>query len=367
MKQLSKAIASVAICMTLFSNSQGFGSETSENDQNYNILGLGSAFIDYILKVNDEELEEMKYDKGTWGPIEYSCLKSILKDKDQHLIQKSGGGSSANVIKGLAKLGQRCAVLGKIGSDDQGAFYLKSLVNIDITPFLHRGALPTGQALCFVTPDGQRTMRTYLGASHSEDEIEIDSKIFENIKLFHLEGYQLQNPKLFKEAIELAKKQGAKISLDLSSIAIVKKYKDDLLNILPKYVDIIFANETEAFELTHLYPQEACDFLATFCDTAVVTMGDKGSWTKSGNIKFYTPAIDVKTVDTTGAGDLFAAGFLHGYLSNEDLQRCAWIGSFVASKVVQQYGSEISEDSWREIFARLDDESKTSELAHTSK
>ena len=105
--------------------------------------------------------------------------------------------SSANVIRGLAKLGQRCAVLGKIGSDEQGSYYLKSLINIEITPFLHQGSLPTGQALCFVTPDGQRTMRTYIGASHSEEDIEINSGIFENIKLFHLEGYQLQNPQTF--------------------------------------------------------------------------------------------------------------------------------------------------------------------------
>ncbi|PCI95382.1 hypothetical protein COB11_02380 [Candidatus Aerophobetes bacterium] len=355
------AILSIALSTTVFSEE-----ESSHTKENYDILGLGSAFIDYILKVNDEELEEMKYDKGTWGPIEYSSLKSILKKKDTNLINTTGGGSSANVIKGLAKLGQKCAVLGQIGSDEQGSFYLKSLKNIEITPFLHQGSLPTGQALCFVTPDGQHTMRTYLGASHNNDDIKINPNIFNNIKLFHLEGYQLQNPKLFKEAIELAKKQGAKITLDLSSTGIVKTYKDDLLNILPKYVDIIFANEAEAFELTHLYPQEACDFLATFCDVAVVTMGDRGSWVKSGTIKFYTPAVDVKCIDTTGTGDLFAAGFLHGYLNNENLQKCAWIGTFVASKVVQQYGSEVSNELWKEIYAGLD-EDKSQEITHNKK
>ncbi|MCH9631376.1 MAG: putative sugar kinase YdjH [Chlamydiia bacterium] len=352
------AILSITLPATAFSKE-----ESSQTKENYDILGLGSAFIDYILKVNDEELEEMKYDKGTWAPIEYTSLRTILKEKDTKLINTTGGGSSANVIKGLAKLGQRCAVLGKIGADEQGSFYLKSLKNIEITPFLHQGSLPTGQALCFVTPDGQRTMRTYLGASHSNENIDINPKIFNNIKLFHLEGYQLQNPKLFKEAIELAKKQGAKITLDLSSIGIVKTYKDDLLNILPKYVDIVFANEAEAFELTHLYPQEACDFLATFCDVAVVTMGNRGSWAKSGTVKFYTPAIDVKCIDTTGAGDLFASGFLHGYLNNENLQKCAWIGTFVASKVVQQYGSEVDDKLWKEIYKGLD-ESASKEVAH---
>lgn len=321
----------------------------------HEILGLGSAFIDYILKINEEELEEMKYEKGTWGPIEYSSLQKILKDKDENLINTTGGGSSANVIKGLAKLGQRCAVLGKVGPDDKGSLYLKCLQNIQISTYLQEGTLPTGQALCFVTPDGQRTMRTYFGSSHDSSEITIDPNIFKNIKLFHLEGYQLQNPKLFKEALELAKKNGAKISLDLSSAGIVKQYKDDLLNLLPKYIDIVFANEAEAFELTHLYAQEACDFLATFCDVVVVTMGEKGCWAKSGKIKFYTPAIDVKAVDTTGAGDLFASGFLHGYLNNENLQKCTWIGSYVASKVVQHYGAEIPESVWKEIYLTLDE------------
>ena len=164
----------------------------------------------------------------------------------------------------------------------------------------------------------------------------------------------------------MQKKQGAKISLDLGSIGIVKTYKDDLLNILPKYVDILFTNESEAFELTHLYPQEACDFLSTLCDIVVVTMGDKGSWTKSEKIKFYTPAHDVKCVDSTGAGDLFAAGFLHGYLNNENLQKCARIGTFVAAKSVQDYGSEISDDSWKEIYSFLDQQSQH-EIAHSSK
>lgn len=318
---------------------------------NYDILGLGSAFIDYILKVNEEDLTSLKYDKGSSGSIEYSSLQSLLKKNDTHLQCSSFGGSGANVIKGLARLGQRCAMIGNVGSDDKGLFYLKSLKDLEITPLLQEGILPTGQAICFITPDGETTTRSYSGAS--KEPMKVNEKIFHKIKLFHVEAYQLQNRQFLQEALELAKKQEAKISLDLSHVALVKRYKDDLLNIIPKYVDVLFANEAEAFELTHLPPQEACDFLGTLCEVVAITMSDKGSWVKSGKIKFYTSAMNVVAVDTTGAGELFASGFLHGYLNNKPLLACAWIGSYVASKVVQIYGTNIPDTMWEEIYATL--------------
>ncbi|MBM3192552.1 MAG: adenosine kinase, partial [Chlamydiae bacterium] len=290
----------------------------------HEILGLGSAFIDYILKVSEEDLSSLRYAKGSSEPIDYTHLQSLL-NKHPKEIKSSSGGSCANVIKGLAKLGQRCAVLGNIGSDAHGLFYLKSLKDLDIVPFVQEGILPTGQALCLITPDGEMTSRSYLGAS--KEDFPINGKIFHKIKLFHVEAYQLRNCAFLKEALDLAQKQEAKISLDLSNVDIVKIYKDDLLNIIPRYIDILFANESEAFELTHLPPQEACDFLGTFCEVVAITMGDKGCWVKSGKIKFYTPALNVVSVDPTGAGDLFASGFLHGYLNNKSLQACAWLGS----------------------------------------
>ncbi len=325
-------------------------------NKNYDILSLSSAFIDYVIKVNDEELSEMKYEKGSWAPIEYASLQTLLKKNDKKILSFSGG-NGANVIKALAKIGQKCAVLGKIGSDEKAVFYLQCLKNLDITPILHKGELPTGQAICFITPDGESTMRSYAGSSIDTQKIPLDLSIFHKIKLFHIEVYQLQNPVLLKEAIEEAKKQKAKISLDLCNKEMVKIYKDELLNIIPKYIDIIFCNDREAFELTHLPPQEACDFLASFCEIAVITMGGHGCWVKGGKIKFYTPAFQVDVVDTTGAGDLFASGFLHGYLNNAPLQTCAWIGSYLASKVVQNYGSEIPDSTWKEIYKVLEEKS----------
>lgn len=316
-------------------------------EKSYDVIGLHSAFIDYIVKINNENQHTIEHESSC--PL---TKQSILK-KDLN-IDSFSEKSSANVIKGLAKLGQCCAVIGKIGFNDTGLFYLKCLQNLDITPMLHKGVLPTGQAICFITSSNQKTRKSSMGSPHSSEEIPLDAKIFHEIRLFHIESSQLQYPNLLKAALEEAKKQGAKISLDLSSVEVVKLYKDDLLNIIPKYIDIVFANESEAFELTNLPPQEACDFLATFCEVVAITMGDKGCWVKSGKIKFYTPSVAANAVDKTGAGDLFASGFLHGYLNHAPLQTCAWLGSYVASKVIQIHGSDIPDSIWKEIYKTLE-------------
>lgn len=344
-----KVIKKTALSIFCVLNTLNLFSSANSNKQAYEVIGIGSAFMDYIIKINDEDLEKMNYPKGSWGCIDQKNFKKVIHQKENNVIT-SPGGSGGNVIKGLANLGQKCAVLGKVGEDEEGVLYLKCMENLAVTSLMQKTKIPTAQAICFITPDGQRTMRSLGSEKDINVDIDLDKSVFSNIKLLHLEGYQLYNAKLFEKSIEYAKKNGAKVSMDLASVEIVKEFKDDLLNILPKYVDIIFANENEAFELTHLNPQEACDFLATFCDVAVVTMGDKGSWAKSGKVKFYTPALSVDdAIDSTGAGDLFASGFLHGYLDNEPLQRCSWIGSLVASKVVQIYGTEIPKDVWAEI------------------
>ncbi len=341
------------LCIALFILIQS-NTYTSQKANNYDVVGLGTAFIDYIIEVNDKELSDLKYKKGSWGAIDLNSFQTVLDSKAK-TVTTSPGGSGGNVIRGLANLGQKCAVLGQVGNDKQGLFYLKSMENLAVKPLMTKTSQPTAQAICFITPDGQRTMRSLGAENEQQSQTNIDKHIFSNVKVFHAEGYQLYNLDFFERSLKYAKESGAKISIDLSSVEIVKRFKDELLNIIPKYVDIVFANEGEAFELTHLNPQESCDFIATLCDVAVVTMGDKGSWAKSGKIKFYTPAFPADTLDTTGAGDLFTSGFLYGYLENEPLQRCAIIGSLVASKVVETLGAEMSKETWEEIVKATKD------------
>ena len=320
--------------------------------QGYEVLSLSSAIIDNFFFLNDTELRTITNEKGSWAPIDDKTLHFIL-NRHQSNSRMIIGGSGINVLKGLSHLGVRCAVIGKIGADDLGYYYQNMLKKLGIFSFLAKGIEPTGQALCFITPDGQRTFRTYLGASHGLGDIKIDPALFKGIKLFHVEGYQLIEEELVLLALECAKNANVKISMDLGNAKIVKEHKSFIINILPKYVDILFCNEDEAEELVGMNPSDACTSLSAFCGIAVVTMGDKGCWAQKGMEKVFTPALSVNAIDTTGAGDLFASGFIHGYLCGKSLKQCSSQGSLVASYVVKVIGTDISEQNWTEIHSLI--------------
>lgn len=233
--------------------------------------------------------------------VELSDIREILSQSELP-PQIMPEGSGVNVIKGLTKLGEKCGVVGRVGSDAKGAYYIDQMNELGITPHLTCGELATGQVLCLITPDDQRTFRSYLGASQAIDEFELDPALFTNIKLFHVEGYQLIDEKLIKKAMRMAKAAGCKISLDLANVDLVREHKNTILLLLAQNVDILFCNESEALELTNLPPQEACSALATFCDIAVVTMSERGSYAQQGESQVFIPANKVRALDSTGAG-----------------------------------------------------------------
>jgi len=324
-----------------------------EEPKEYHILSLSAAIIDHYFFISDEQLKSVTNEKGSWAPIDFETLTSIL-DKNLNSSKMIPGGSGANVIKGLAQLGEKCAIVGKVGSDDKGDYYFKKLKGWGIVPIFEKGTLPTGQAICLITPDGERTFRTYLGASHSLTDLHIDKSLFnEKVRLFHIEGYQLVDPDLTLRTLKLAKEFGITISLDLANEQIVRRNKEFILEVLEKYVDILFCNEKEAKVLTGLKASQACEELSKYCDVAIVTMSERGSWAKRGIEKVYMKALSVKAIDTTGAGDLYASGFLHGYLNGWSLKESAWLGAYVASEVVKRVGAEIPDSIWEEILKRI--------------
>ncbi|MCK4934097.1 MAG: adenosine kinase [Simkaniaceae bacterium] len=314
----------------------------------YKVLGLSSAFIDHLVLVDDETLNSITHKKGSWMQVELSTIENILS-KSAFTPQTVPGGSGINVIKGLAKLGESCAVIGRVGSDSAGVFFVEKLQELGITSHLSSNNLPTGQVLSLITPDGQRTLRTYLGASYSKEALPLDLENFKGATLFHVEGYQLLEEKVLLKSMQLAKEANCKISLDLANAELVKVHKSTIFTLLAKYVDIVFCNESEAFELTHLPPDKACSVLATFCEVAVVTAGEKGSYAQKESIQVFTPAKSVKAIDTTAAGDFFASGFLFGYLKGKSIAECNQIGSITASNVVQVIGAEMPEPRWNSI------------------
>ncbi len=210
-----------------------------------------------------------------------------------------------------------------------------------------------------ITPDGERTMLVYPGASYSPFTISVQPFHLENVLLFHVEGYEILDFDLLKSAMLIAKEKRAVISMNLGNFQIVEKHRKKFLYILENYVDIVFANQEEAKAISSgMSPMDACSYLAKICDFSIVNMGAGGGWIKKGKKQFYFPSIKATIKDSTGAGDFFSAGFLHGYLKGYALEKCAWMGAYMASKVIEVTGAEINEVVWDKILTRfrLEDE-----------
>ncbi|MEI8365306.1 MAG: adenosine kinase [Parachlamydiaceae bacterium] len=319
---------------------------------NYEILGIGTPFVDYILLADDKTLEKLSQTRGGSTVVDYNKLQTILQEP-LALPRFITGGSCANTIKGLASLGNRCAIIGRIGNDPAGDCFKEMMETQGITPLLVQSNKPTAQAACLISPDGERTMFTTLGASADLNESDLTLDLFQGVRLVHIEGYLLTNEPLVRKAMALAKESGAAVSFDVSSVGIITQHKKAMIDLLTHYVDIVFANTAETKVLTGLPPEQGCVILKDLSETAIVKMGAEGCWAAQGIDKVFSPALPTKVVDTTGAGDLFASGFLHGYTHRKTLVECTHYGALVASHVIQILGAEIPPPMWKSIRDRL--------------
>lgn len=311
----------------------------------YDILGLGSPILDTILRVDDTFLEQVPGKKGSWASVELNVIAQLVKNyKDTPTV--IAGGSCSNTIKGLAHLGRRCALTGKIGADPEAGKFIRYIQSLGITPLYSTCATPTAQVLCLVSPDGERTMLSYPGAGTQMRPEDLNAAMFEGVKLVHIEGYSLLVESLTQRTMELAKAAGAKVSFDLASFEITQAYKETIINLLARYVDVVFANIHETRALTHLGPEKGCMILKDLCETAVVLMGREGCWVGYQHDHILCPAFAVVPLDTTGAGDVFASGFLHGMLEGHSVEECARYGALAGSAVVQVIGAELPPEKW---------------------
>jgi sugar/nucleoside kinase (ribokinase family) len=313
------------------------------------ILGIGTPILDCLFSVSNEYVNSLQGLPGGSILVDYPTLQSILKDNLASPQQIVAGGGAANTIKGLAKLGHACTFSGKIGQDEEGKKFSADIESYGIIPVFSISTLPTAQVACLITPDHDRTMRAFLGAGAEMNESDLTPELFKDVSLMHIEGYLMNRQGLVEKAMKLAKEAGAKISFDLSSFEIVEEYKKPMSELLSTYVDIVFANEEEALTLTGLPPESACELLKDLTDIAVVKMASNGSVGATKIEKTYQKAFKVKVIDTTGAGDLYASGFLHGFLLGKSLEECLYDGTYLASYVIQVQGAEIPESYWPEI------------------
>lgn len=311
----------------------------------YEVLGVGTPILDYLIEVDSNFIETIGGKKGGMEPIDAEAFDAILKKCHNKPIVMPGG-SCSNVIRGLASLGFSSALLGAIGNDQSNLVYSDLMKKADIAPLFQQVNSPSAKVLSLVTPDGQRTCRTFLGASQLIDETLITEEVFENVKLVHIEGYSLLQGTLTEHVMRLAKKQQTKISLDLASFEIVKTNHKRIINLLENFVDIAFANEDEIEALTGLKGRAGCLKLAELTDIAVVMQNKEGCFVGEKDSVFHAKPQPVKPIDTTGAGDLFATGFLGAYLKGKPLEQCAELANFLGAATVQIVGTNLLPSTW---------------------
>lgn len=315
----------------------------------YEVLVLAEPIIDRNCVVDNATFRELALEKGETQLIDKNTLEQHTT-RFFHKDQRALAGSGMNVIKGLAKLEHNCAAIGIVGNDDLGNWIEEELETLNID-FLHNKVeIPTTQCLCFITPDKERTMLTYVGASARMQEHLLNPKDFENLKFFHLEGYQIFQEPVARAALELAKQNHATISINLATPHLAKLKKAAYLDLIQRYANIVFCNEAEAVAISdQSNAMEACKWLAQYCDIAVVTQGGKGGILHSNGVTIPFQAKKVHVKDTTGAGDLFSSGFIHAYLKGRSLEECLLAGRDIAAQVVSVYGVDIPEQAWIQL------------------
>ena len=306
------------------------------------ILGIGNAIVDVICKVEDNFLSENQLTKSTMklvDEVEFKKLLSSLK-----IEETVSGGSVANSIVGLSQLGNKVGFIGKVNNDNLGEKYEKGLKKENVEYFYSKKKeeLPTGTCLILITPDSERTMCTFLGTAGKINENDVDVSALKNSKIVFLEGY-LWDEGDPKKAFDKAIQNSNKVAMSLSDLFCVKRHKPHFLDLVKNKLDITFANEQEITSLIDAKNfEEVISFSKALGKLIIVTRGEKGAITINGNdVAECKVQKDLKIVDLTGAGDLFAAGFLHGYVNNLSLNESLEKGTEMSSKVIQQIGARI--------------------------
>ena len=324
-------------------------------NQPIQVIGVGSPIVDLIAEVSEQLLTSVSGKKGGMELIDTPTMESILGLLEREPV-KAPGGSAGNTTFALARLGMTCAFLGKLGADDNGGYYRNAFLreNTDGSRFKTDTNLPTACCISLVTPDSERTLRTNLGAAMNLAPGDITAADFQGCSHAHIEGYLLFNRDLMMKVVETAKEAGCTISLDLGSFEVVEASRDILEEMLSRYVDIVFANEDEAACFCgNSDPEAGLDALSGLCGSAAVKIGKDGAWLKDGSGKIHVPAVPVDTVlDTTGAGDFWAAGFLYGYLNGLDLATCGRFGAILGGHVVQCMGTRLEDEVWEDIVKK---------------
>lgn len=313
------------------------------------ILGMGNALTDILAVLPDDTfLKQYHLPKGSMQHVDMATGDKIWQTLKPMGVQYVAGGSAANTITGTAIFGMESGFIGKVGDDELGHLFKSDQEQYGIRSTLLKGKNSSGRAMVFITaPNAERTFAVYLGAALELCPEDLKPEYFKGYDYFHIEGYLVQNQNLIRKAVEMAKDAGCIISLDMASYNVVESNEAFLHDIVDRYVDIVFANESEAKAFTRMEPREALDELARHCGIAVVKIGKDGSMLKRGDEYHYIEAWPAATIDATGAGDTYAAGFLYAHSLGMPLKVCGEVGSIIAAKVVEVIGTKIDIPRWK--------------------
>ena len=306
------------------------------------ILGIGNAIVDVLCKVSDEFLENNSLTKSTMKLVNEDEFKNLISSLK--IEETISGGSVANSIVGLSQLGNKVGFLGKVSDDDLGQKYEDGLIkeNVEYLYSKKKEPIPTGSCLILITPDSERTMCTFLGTAGKINENDVDENVIKKSDLIFLEGY-LWDEGDPKKAFDKAISSANKVAMSLSDLFCVERHKDNFLDLVKNKIDITFANEQEITSLINANSfDDVIEFSKTINKTVVITRGEKGSVVILKNEIYECKAKPIlKLTDLTGAGDLFAAGFLHGYINNLGLKNSLDKGTEMSSKVIQIIGARL--------------------------
>ena len=304
------------------------------------VIGMGNALTDILINLkNDEILDTFKLPRGSMNLVDSELQRQIDASVADAPHTLSLGGSASNTIRALARMGASTGYIGKVGRDETGDFFERTLNELQIAPTVFRGDEPSGRCVSLVSPDGERTMCTYLGAALEMRHTELTPEIFDGYEYFYIEGYLVQDHELISNAVRIAKERGLQVAL------------------VDRHVDILFANEQEAAAFTgEKNPLEALDKIARKCSIAVVKVGTRGAYVKyRGRVDHIGIMGNARRVDSTGAGDFYAAGFLFGLCRGLSMEQCGTIGSIAAGKVIEVVGTTFDEKVWEEIRRMVGD------------
>lgn len=313
------------------------------------ILGIGNALTDILAILPDDTLlQKYHLPKGSMQHVDMETGDKIWSALKEVGVKYVPGGSAANTITCTSIFGMESGYIGKIGKDELGSLFKSTMEQFGVKTEMLYGTKSSGRCMVFITgANAERTFADYMGSALEMGPEDLKPEYFQGYDYFHIEGYLVQNQDLISTAVQMAKEAGCLISIDMASYNVVESNDAFLHNLVDKYVDIVFANETEARAFTKMEPEAALEEISKHCQIAIVKTGKEGSMVRQGDESYVIPAWPGKAIDATGAGDTYAAGFLYAHSLGMPLKVCGEVGSIIAAKVVEVVGTKIDIPRWR--------------------